>query len=358
MRAGYGVLGGVLALAQVATMVTAVRFPDVALLAAGAVGGGSVAVVPRFPRVAHAVAVLGYVAMISAGVKGGGCFFAVVITAYAVAVRGWWGWAGFGMAASVAVELWARLPADHTVATAVMVGAAALLGHSARQTAIRAGQLEQRLHELRSSQASLAAATATAERGRVARYLHDVVIACLGGVRGQAVRARRLLTDDDRAAAKITLGRIESASRDTLAEMRGVLKAIRAPAETPTWPGIDQVGHLVSTVRASGVSVRFEQTGTPVPLPAGTDRAAYRIVEEALANVLQHAGDATVRVTLAYTPAELVIDVVNGPGWTLRKWSVGHGLTAMREHAVTNRGQFSATPLPDGGFHVTATLPL
>ena len=131
-------------------------------------------------------------------------------------------------------------------------------------------------------------------------------------------------------------------------------------------PGLARLDRLIERTRGAAVRVRLEVSGHPRPAPAGVDLSAYRIVQEALTNVVRHAGTgAACVVHVGYTDADLVIRVTDDGGLPVALPSIsvaaaggGHGIIGMRERVFLCSGTFSAGPLPDGGFQVTATMPL
>jgi signal transduction histidine kinase len=152
--------------------------------------------------------------------------------------------------------------------------------------------------------------------------------------------------------------RVEAGSRESAAPL--------APA-----PGLADLGRLIERTGGAGITVSLEISGTPRPVPASVDLSAYRIIQEALTNVVKHAGGGTAcAVVVRYTDAELVIRVTDDGGEDLvlspagiapRAAPVaggGHGIIGMRERAALCGGQFSAGPRGNGGWHVSAMLPL
>ncbi len=152
------------------------------------------------------------------------------------------------------------------------------------------------------------------------------------------------------------------ASRESLGELRSVLELLRHGEEgaprAPA-PGLEALDALVERTSAAGLPVTVEVTGTARPLPAAVGLAAYRIVQEALTNVTRHAGrPATATVRLGYAPDQLTVEVTDdGPGAEDTS-GTGSGLLGMAERAAALGGQLDAGPRPDGGFRVTARLPV
>ncbi|MFF2629412.1 sensor histidine kinase [Kitasatospora griseola] len=209
------------------------------------------------------------------------------------------------------------------------------------------------------SYAELAARQAlTDERLRIARELHDVVAHHLTVIAVRAEVARAVAAADPQEAER-TLALVGTAGRTALTEMRRMLGVLRSPgdgAELGSAPGLADLPAL-----ADGAGPRVELSVDPgPPLPPGVELAVYRIVQEALTNVVRHAGSADCRVNLSRTDPEAVeIEVVNdAPSRTpSRRPGGGHGLVGMRERAAMCGGTLAAGPLATGGFRVHARLP-
>lgn len=203
---------------------------------------------------------------------------------------------------------------------------------------------------------------AAEERVRIARELHDVISHDVSLMVLQASVERRVHTTDD--VTRQTLASIESTGREALAELRrmlGVLRKNDADAPLRPQPGLAQLPDLVEQGRAAGLAVRLRTVGMPVPLPAGLDIAAYRIVQESLTNAAKHAGGATVTATLSYGPDSLAIEVADDGGGHPAERPLpggGHGLVGMRERVALFGGSLEASPSGAGGFAVRVRLPL
>lgn len=234
------------------------------------------------------------------------------------------------------------------------------------------------------------------ERLRIARELHDVVAHSMSVIAVQAGYGQYVI-DASPDGAREALGAIQATSRDALEEMRRMLGVLRHQDVSPAAarvgasggqpagegqaaadgvparqaplapaPGLAGLDRLIERTRGAAVRVTLEVSGHPRPAPAGVDLSAYRIIQEALTNVVRHAGTgASCVVSLSYTDADLVIRVTDDGGLpvTLPSVSVaavgtGHGIIGMRERVHLCAGTFGAGSLPNGGFQVTATLPL
>lgn len=230
-------------------------------------------------------------------------------------------------------------------------------GHSARRTA-------ELTRQLKAEQAERARREVAEERVRIARELHDVVAHHMAVINVQAGLARFVFTSDARTARE-ALDTIAGSSGEALAELRRMLGLLRADgvqgaADGAPAPGLDQLADMVDRVRAGGVPVDLRITGEPRPLPPGVQLCLYRVVQEALTNVLKHAPGAQAHVELAYRAGEMTVTVKdNGKGVNpARKQDrSGHGLIGMRERAKLYGGSIVVGPRSEGGFGVHLTLP-
>jgi signal transduction histidine kinase len=205
-----------------------------------------------------------------------------------------------------------------------------------------------------------AAQAVVEERARIARELHDVVAHAVSVIAVQSGSLRRRLRHSRPDDAE-ELRAIEETARQALGDMRRMLGLLRADDEGPELtpqPGLDQIDRLVEQLRETGLAVELAREGEPRPLPPGVDLAAYRIVQEALTNVLKHAGPAHAHVVLRYGERDLGLEITDdGRGPAALNGGGGHGLVGMRERAALYGGTLEARPAPGGGFHVRARLP-
>lgn len=217
---------------------------------------------------------------------------------------------------------------------------------------------------LRLEQEERAARAVAEERSRIARELHDVVAHAISVTVLQARGARRTL-DTDPAAARTALDAIEQTNTAALGDMRRLLAVLRDTepegrsdeAHAPQ-PSLLHLDTLVEQVRASGLPVEVEVVGDHVDVPPGVDLSAYRIVQEALTNVLKHAETAPTLIRLEYAEDALTVSVHDRGGRPSAAGSDGggHGLIGIRERVAVVGGEVEAGPCDDG-FEVRARLP-
>ena len=201
---------------------------------------------------------------------------------------------------------------------------------------------------------------ASEERLRIAQELHDVLAHNISMINVQASTALHLL-DDQPERARPSLSAIKDASKEALVELRSALDVLRQSGErAPRAPttGLDQLDALVERTRSAGVAVELTVEGDHRTLPPGVDLAAFRIVQEALTNVVRHAHARNVTVRVGYRPEDLTVEVDDdglGPG--AEPDGQGNGIVGMRERAATLGGELDAGARPGGGFRVRARLP-
>ncbi len=213
-----------------------------------------------------------------------------------------------------------------------------LIGNSIRLAHARAEALP----------AQSATQTALAERLRIARELHDIVAHSIGIIAIQAGAAHRVF-DTSPAEARDALAAIEATSRETLSGLRRMVTGLRSADEEPgsgqtalgPAPGLADLGRLAAQTLDAGVRVEVDWRGSREPLPADIDLSAFRIVQEAVANVVRHAGTGECLVVIDRQDGQLSIEVTDG-GRGGDVAGNGYGITGMRERAALLGGEFSA----------------
>ncbi|RZT85858.1 signal transduction histidine kinase [Pseudonocardia sediminis] len=330
----------------------------------------------RYPLPAAIVAaVVGVVALPITGVRG--LELPALIMGYSVVAYGprWAGPATLGvmMVGSLLPAVRNGLPDDLLVLVFLLVVAALfgtstwLAGSLRRAQLTSVERLRERARLLEEGRRQEVRLELLAERSRISREVHDVVAHSLSGIIAQADGGQYAATRDPQRAVEVLAG-IATTGREALGDVRGLLSMLRdtAPVDDPDdasrpQPGTDDVPALVEQVRAGGLSVDLEVTGSPRPLTSGAGLTAYRVVQESLTNVIKHAGTTAVtHVSLHWTDDELTVRVrdegARGPRPTPP--AGGHGLTGMRERAALHGGSVETGAHPDGGFVVRLRLPL
>ncbi|MEV4749185.1 sensor histidine kinase [Streptosporangium sp. NPDC049248] len=262
-----------------------------------------------------------------------------------------------GVCSAVAVLLLsvAGVPGPSPDIPGVLLGGVAFIGG-----AWIAGRVvrERRAHAMRSAE-QLADRAVTEERLRIARELHDVVahsmslIAVKAGIANHVAAAR-----PEEAADALRV--IEATSRSALTEMRRLLGVLRSdldagPGLAPS-PGLTDLAALAGQAAMAGVHVELDVRATG--LPEGVELSVYRIVQEALTNVVRHAAPARCRVSVEASAGEVRVEVADdGPGERMLPGSRGHGLVGMRERVAVYGGSLTAGRRPEGGFGISARMP-
>ena len=241
-----------------------------------------------------------------------------------------------------------------------LLSVAWLFGVAVRSRQGRIVSLEGETARLAADREARAREAVAAERGRIARELHDVVAHAVSVVVVQAQAGQRLVGADD-ARARESLEAIEETARTALHEMRRLLGMLRETGDgsLAPQPGLDDVEALARQVRDAGLPVAIEIDGEPAPLPAGLDLAAYRLVQEGLTNVLKHACASRATVRINYRTTWLDVEVVDDGG--VRNGNGregGFGLVGLRERITLYGGKLESGPRAEGGWRLHATLPL
>jgi len=243
-----------------------------------------------------------------------------------------------------------------------LFGGCWLLGRLVARGAVRARALERHAVRLEVDRDAAARAAVAVERARIARELHDVIAHGVSVMVLQTAGVRRLL-HDEQARERDVLQGVEESGRQALGELRRLLGMLResdgeADGLEPQ-PSLSRIGELVGAMRSAGLEVQLRVDGDPASLPAGLDLSAYRIVQEALTNVLKHAAPARADVRIAVGARRLELEVLDdGTAGAAGGDGTGHGLVGMRERVTLYGGELQAGPRPEGGFAVRARLPI
>jgi signal transduction histidine kinase len=241
------------------------------------------------------------------------------------------------------------------IGTAIM---AAVLGESMRMRRVIAAEAQERADRAERTREEEARRRVDAERLHIAREVHDTVAHAIAVINVQAGVTAHVL-DKRPEQVRETLLTIEQTSARALRELRATLGVLRdtedgrAPA-----PGLDRVEELAGLAREAGLDVKVEVAAPPHELPAAVDRAAYRIVQESITNVIRHAGPARVTVEVAYESSDLRIRVADDGSGCDGTSGTGRGIEGMRERCALLGGDLTAGPRASSGFEVSARLPL
>ncbi len=243
------------------------------------------------------------------------------------------------------------------------------LGYMMRMWQQRAGESAARLRQAEAEHLEVTRRAVEEERARIAAELHDVVTHNVSMMVVQAGAGRRVL-DSSPGDAREAMRAIEASGRTAMTELRHLL-GLLAPPGAPELdgpgdqgalrpqPGLDEVPALVERVRSAGLAVDLSVTGSERGLAPGPDLAGYRVVQEALTNVLRHADGARAQVRIEYRAQDLIIDVSNvARGTGHAAGGGGRGLIGLRERIAIYGGSLEAGPRPGGGWRVRATIPL
>jgi signal transduction histidine kinase len=301
-----------------------------------------------------------------------GQWIAVLIALYTVAAncdrrRSIWAFVlttGFFTALNVAGIWYADIGVDSLIGNLLFFTTAWILGDNLRTRRAYTRELEDRAVRLEQAREADAQAAASAERGRIARELHDVVAHHVSVIAVQAGAARRVAeTRPD--SAKEALASIEATARQAGVELRRLLGVLRKGGHggrpLAPQPRLDELAQLVQQARAAGLAVELTVEGERRPLPAAVHLSAYRIVQEALTNTIKHANASAATVLVRYRPRQLELEVAdNGRGVVddSELATGGHGLVGMHERVDLFGGELTVGPRHGGGFKVSARLPL
>jgi signal transduction histidine kinase len=293
-------------------------------------------------------------------------FVGSVLAAYSIGAHtaGHDRWIALGTMFAVGVPF--MIAADHqgmavgdTLAPIAWLTGSWVVGVIIRGRRLRTAELEQLTAELARQRDLQAQAAVAVERGRIARELHDVVAHNVSMMVVQAGAADRVL-EGEQPDVRAALGAIAGTGRETIDEMRlllGVLRSDDGLALAPQ-PGLGDLDQLVRNVAKAGLHVDLRVEGRPAALPPGVDLSAYRIVQEALTNVIKHAGPASAEVIVRYGADRIEVEVRDDGRQPAGGTSGGNGLIGMRERVAMLGGELQTGVRRSGGFAVLARLPI
>jgi signal transduction histidine kinase len=290
-------------------------------------------------------------------------FLAIIVVAYTLGAhsRGRSFWIAVAMViAGIAADPLTGGTPENDLAAWIFITAAFAIGVGVGRQRDLAASLRDAVERLEIEREERARLAVELERSRIARELHDVVAHAISVMVVQAAAERRVLGAGAGATAEV-LKTIEGIGREALGETRAILGILRQDGSSPPLapqPGLGDLPGLVDQLRSTGLRVDVETSGEAEALPPGLDLTAYRIVQEALTNVLKHAPGARANVRVVFGNNQLELRV-NDDGQTAAPIIAGgHGLIGIRERVTMHGGRFSAGPSGDRGFEVTASLPI
>ena len=235
-----------------------------------------------------------------------------------------------------------------------------LVGYALRERTEQTEAAEERARRAERDREAAARVAVAEERARIARELHDVVAHAVSVMVLQVGAVRHRMPESD-VENRDALGNVEQAGRSALAEMRRLLGAMRRDDEQVEYvphPGLADLPGLLDRVRAAGLAVELQVHGEPVELPPGLDLSAYRIVQEALTNVLKHAHAQRADVEVRYDPRELCVEVRDDGHGMASPAGFGHGLVGIGERVKVYGGDMSTARSAAGGLVLRARIPL
>ncbi|HEY3472633.1 MAG TPA: sensor histidine kinase [Amycolatopsis sp.] len=256
---------------------------------------------------------------------------------------------------------WADISRLATVAATPLV--AAVFGRSTRHRRAYLTIMEERARRAEESRDEEARRRVAGERLRIARELHDLVAHQITLANAQATVAAHLFATRPEQA-RTSLDELVGTTRHALDELRATVGLLRQPEDTSALtepaPGLSQVPELLSTFHRAGLAVSMHEDGPAKPLPPAVDLTAYRVIQEALTNVTKHAATGSAEVRLAWNRDHVTITVTDDGGGARKAQErpPGYGLIGMRERAAAVGGTVVAGARPEGGFRVSARLPL
>ncbi len=242
----------------------------------------------------------------------------------------------------------------------------------------RAGDSQARLVRLQAEQEAATRRALGLERARIASELHDVVTHNVSVMIVQAGAARQVLAGAP-GEARAALLAVESSGREAMAELRHLLGLLspspppedgdgadaggtQAGQELRPQPGLGQLQALIGRVATAGLPIELHADDVPQGLPPGLDLTAFRVIQEALTNVIKHAGKPRTSVSIDYRDGDLVLEVADAgqPAGTTGPAvpGAGRGLLGLRERTALYGGELDAGPRPGGGWLVRARIPV
>jgi len=308
-------------------------------------------------------------------------FYSTLILVHTVAsaaeLRSRRGLAGLAcvLATYASLQTFQRNDVAEFMISAIFMGVAYGSGILLRRQIDRTLRLAERAIRLEVEREERARQAVAEERARIARELHDIVSHNVSVMTLHTGGVRMRLGEEHQRERDMLLG-VEKAGREAVEELQLMLGVLRGSGDLDpgtSQPSLERLDELITQVREVGLDVRLRITGEPRPLPPGLALSAYRVIQEALTNVLKHSPAATAEVVVAHGPTGLDVEITDDgtggpspadvPGTDGQRSeggrrSGGHGLTGMRERTAMHGGELSAGPQPGGGYRVVARFPV
>jgi signal transduction histidine kinase len=359
----------VAALVSAGTPAEQFREPDATAYLLISLGALPYVVRRRWPLPVLVAASIPVVALLALGYSSAVIGAALFLAAYTVAAHEGPGVTAVAAGYSAVVTVLVVAVAPEAMGIGAVVTNAALfigafaLGRTAHVRRENVALLQERAQLAEQARAEEARHAVADERLRIAQELHDVLGHSLGVIALQAGIGAHVI-DADPAEAKASLEAISRTSRSSLAEVRRILGALRTDATGSGYhppQGLDALDALAAELTGAGLPVEVRVLGTPNQVPAALGLTAHRVVQEALTNVVRHAGpDARAVVTVRYADRQVSVEVSDdgqGVPAPVGGHRAGHGQLGMRERVAVWGGTLQAGPRPGGGYQVVATLP-
>ena len=333
----------------------------------GLLATGAAALVLRRRRPVAVLTTVAGVALVSfaLGYPGGPPTVVLMAAIYAAAAaaRQPWAWAAVALFAGMGSTYRALFEGDPLVSIALnsaLFVLVALLGDAVASRRALREEAAARVARAEEERERDAQRRVLDERLRIARELHDVMAHTISTVTVQAGAAADSL-DDQPEAARTAVEAIRDSTRQAMSELRATVSVLRdgdQPSPLAPTPRLVDLPSLVASVQHAGLTVDLQVEAGPLPLPAAVELTGYRLVQEALTNVVRHAGAATATVVIVREGDRLLVTVDDDGRGIGAASQPGFGLQGMRERAEAVGGQLHAGPRTHGGFRVRADLPV
>ncbi len=243
---------------------------------------------------------------------------------------------------------------------ALVAAVAGRVVHRSRRVAEELARVNEALRDERATTSLLMIAE---ERTAIAREVHDILAHTVSVMVVQAEMAEELF-EKDRERSRSAMASVQSTGREALTELRRILAFLRTPGSTESdiqpQPHLARLPELVESLGEAGLKVSVTVAGEVRRVAPGVDHCAFRVVQEALTNVLRHSGCDIASAAVRYHPHAIEVEIIDGGSGgavPVAAEGVGHGLRGMRERVALYGGELTAGPSSDGGFIVRARLP-